>query len=370
MIDQKNKIPIKGYATFHPLKHCMVGSGFKIEWFENIIKEKKILDPLKRIAEETEEDYLKLIDILKQANVTVHRPELDMSKYKSLYDIRRPPMTPRDHFAVIGERIYAHGHSEGYWNILKQIDKRNIVIDPTGNPSYKDFVTTARITRIGKDIIWGHWSKYGNPKKYVDIMKNDGFNVHMMDADYHHDGCWCVIKPGCIISLYDIQNYEKNFPGWDVLYLPDQSYDKIVPFQKLKNKIHKVHGGVGGKWWLKGEEHNDQLIEFIETWLNDWVGYVEETVFDINLLSLDENHIIGNYNKDVETYLKKHNVELIPFNFRHRYFWDGGIHCITQDLYREGTMEDYGLPSIMTDHSNDPEKGEYVIEEPGGGFRG
>jgi hypothetical protein len=29
------------------------------------------------------------------------------------------------------------------------------------------------------------------------------------------------------------------------------------------------------------------------------------------------------------------------FYFRHRHFWDGGVHCITQDLYREGTQEDY-----------------------------
>lgn len=27
--------------------------------------------------------------------------------------------------------------------------------------------------------------------------------------------------------------------------------------------------------------------------------------------------------------------------FRHRYFWDGGIHCITLDLDREGKMHDY-----------------------------
>jgi hypothetical protein len=25
-------IPIKGYATFDPLKHCWIGSGFKTEW--------------------------------------------------------------------------------------------------------------------------------------------------------------------------------------------------------------------------------------------------------------------------------------------------------------------------------------------------
>ena len=40
-------------------------------------------------------------------------------------------------------------------------------------------------------------------------------------------------------------------------------------------------------------------------------------------------------------HFKKHKVEPIIFNFRHRYFWDGGIHCITQDLYREGKQEDY-----------------------------
>jgi hypothetical protein len=43
----------------------------------------------------------------------------------------------------------------------------------------------------------------------------------------------------------------------------------------------------------------------------------------------------------VFAHFKKHKVEPIIFNFRHRYFWDGGIHCRTQDLYREGTQEDY-----------------------------
>ena len=108
-----------------------------------------------------------------------------------------------------------------------------------------------------------------------------------------------------------------------------------IDFIQIKKKV-------GGRWWLKGEEHNDQLIDFVNTWLKDWVGYVEETVFDVNMLSIDQNTIIcNNYNKDVFAHFKKHKVEPIVFNFRHRFFWDGGIHCITQDLYREGTMEDY-----------------------------
>ena len=33
-------------------------------------------------------------------------------------------------------------------------------------------------------------------------------------------------------------------------------------------------------------------------------------------------------------FLKKHNVEPVYIPWRHRYFWDGGLHCITLDLKR------------------------------------
>ena len=41
------------------------------------------------------------------------------------------------------------------------------------------------------------------------------------------------------------------------------------------------------------------LIQFVNTWLNDWVGYVEETVFDVNMLSHRSEYTIicNNYNK-------------------------------------------------------------------------
>ena len=72
-------IPIRGYATFDPLKHCWIGSGFQTEWFSDldIYKNKKIMDPLKRIAEETEEDYLALEKILQDAGVKTYRSFLE-----------------------------------------------------------------------------------------------------------------------------------------------------------------------------------------------------------------------------------------------------------------------------------------------------
>ena len=143
-------------------------------------------------------------------------------------------------------------------------------------------------------------------------------------------------QTGAILSLYNVQTYSELYPGWDVCYLPDQSWDKVSEFSKLKRKNK-------GKWWLAGEEDNDEFTNFVETWLQDWVGYVEETVFDVNVLVLDEHHVcVSNPNNgQVNTFLKNHNMEPVYVPWRHRYFWDGGLHCITLDLYREGEQQDY-----------------------------
>ena len=94
-----------------------------------------------------------------------------------------------------------------------------------------------------------------------------------------------------------------------------------------------------GRWWIPGEENNEDLYDFIENWLNHWVTYVEETVFEVNMLSLDaETILVNNYNKTVFDFLDKHHINPIIVPFRHRWFWDGGVHCVTQDLYREGSL--------------------------------
>lgn len=338
-------IPIKGYSTFDPLKHCWVGSGFQIDWFKDFPfgKNTKITDPLKRIAEETEEDFQKLVRILKDAGVQTHRtfykPSIEWKDWDTNYGTAHPPINPRDDHAVIGEKFYDVGRDlPRHHDMIKQIDPKHVVIDRS--TSFR--LATCSIVRVGKDIFWDvlpdHW-KWDHIRLQIDHYKqqlvNEGFRVHISHRGYHSDSAFCVVKPGCIVSLWDVQDYKNEFPGWDTLYLPDNYWNDMSPFMKMKNKV-------GGRWWLKGEEDNDQLIEFVNTWLDDWVGYVEETVFDVNMLSLDQNTIIcNNYNKEVFDYFKKHKVEPIVFNFRHRFFWDGGVHCITQDLYREGTMENY-----------------------------
>jgi hypothetical protein len=314
------------------LKSCLIGRNFSGDFFKKNISDPKVADPLRRIADETEEDYQALEKLLKDANVKTYRVDFDEEEFDKDYH-GRPPVCPRDHFAVIGEKFYAYQKTNFYGKFLQNIARENLSIGNKTAP-----VSTAFIARVGKDLFWDVGGRESTQED-IDFFKTkwiaEGFRVHTSNRGYHSDGCFCVVKPGCIVSLYDIQNYTTEFPGWDVLYLPDQSWDKVDPFLKMKKKVD-------GKWWLKGEEHNDQLIQFVNTWLKDWVGYVEETVFDVNMLSIDQNTVIcNNYNKEVFAHFKKHKVEPIVFNFRHRYFWDGGVHCITQDLYREGTQEDY-----------------------------
>ena len=196
------------------------------------------------------------------------------------------------------------------------------------------------ITVVGQDIYID--SKNDTPtillnyyyEKFVDMFPN--FKINVLTIGGHNDSCFHTIKPGAILSLEKIQTYEDTFPGWEVCYLPDQSWSKVDPFLKMKKKNN-------GKWWVPGEEDNSEFTYFVETWLQDWVGYVEETVFDVNVLVLDEHHVCVSQpdNEIVNTFLRKHKMEPVYVPWRHRYFWDGGLHCITLDLKRESIQQDY-----------------------------
>jgi hypothetical protein len=61
-----------------------------------------------------------------------------------------------------------------------------------------------------------------------------------------------------------------------------------------------------------------------------------------DMLVIDERNVVcNNYNEQVFEALARHGVTPHVCNFRHRFFWDGGLHCNTLDLVREGSQIDY-----------------------------
>ena len=39
--------------------------------------------------------------------------------------------------------------------------------------------------------------------------------------------------------------------------------------------------------------------------------------------------------------LESYGLTPVYWKFRHQYFWDGGIHCVTADMVRDGEQETY-----------------------------
>jgi len=225
------------------------------------------------------------------------------------------------------------------FNTFYSIEK--FVKDQGNTVLYDKYVNAATTTRVGRDLYFGtvlEEEPLKNTEKYVSEVKkliSSYYRTHIVNSKTHSDSCFSVVKPGLIVSLSNVQNYEKTFPDWEIVYLPNQSWSKVDAFLKLKNKNQ-------GKWWVPGEELNDDFTYFVETWLKDWVLYVEETVFDVNMLVIDEHNVVcNNYNRDVFNAFERHGITPHIINFRHRYFWDGGLHCITSDLSRRGTIQDY-----------------------------
>jgi hypothetical protein len=327
-------------APWHDLKRVCLGRSYSPEFYTGI-RNTQIQDTLTRIAEETEEDYLNIQTILQQAGVEVVRPILSNDSIlnhidangrithvtaKSFTLIPRPPMQPRDSQLIVGNKFIAtNPEIDAYRSAL---DTTDIIVPGHGLSFDAPYVTV-----IGKDLIVDR-----RDQPWLDSYIRTEFPEHRVtavDIGGHNDAVFAPIKSGVIVSTYDNTNYEETFPGWDVLYIERQSWNAVPEWRKFKHSN-------AGKWWMPGEQDNHDFINFVETWLTNWLGYVEETVFDVNMLAINDHTVlVNNYNKTVFDFLHKHNIEPIVAPFRHRFFWDGGIHCITSDLYREGEAEFY-----------------------------
>ena len=386
------------------LKACAVGRSYPPELYD-FIENPKVRNMMEKIAIETEEDYQKIIAKLEEFDVKVVRNDLDLNEDGSIKtdenNIRcPPPMCPRDTTMMVGDTFYMPKSGKFDWKtelINNGIDEDDIpntwkevrsnsklyekcstilrqqtqsikmtyspLCDQIGstfrtieeyvksqgnNIVYGTGQNSAMCARVGKDLYFG--LLYAHDDHRIDVYRRvkklfPDYRCHVNDGTVGHaDANFCPVVPGLIVSLSGYQVYSKTFPGWEVVELPGQSWGKVDDHMKWKDRT-------GGRWWVEGQSFDNDLVDYIETWLYHWVNYVEETVFDVNMLVIDKHNVIcNNYNEKVFKKFEEYGITPHVINFRHRYFWDGGIHCITSDLDRDGERIDYF-----------PERGENVI---------
>jgi hypothetical protein len=336
------------------LKTVMLGTCHPPEFYD-VIKSDKIRDPLLRITEETLEDLDYYESVLKDFGCKVLRPptQYNLDAWDNINNndnqvkpIPRGSLQPRDFQLVMGDKFVVSSlnnplNNKGIVDTVKKYNSKDLLIDPNaikkiiGNQTTDQVWPAACVTVVGDRV---YYDALEVPEKSVQWLKKTfpHFKYIKLELGGHNDGYFHTLKPGLLISTEEVKNYDETFPGWEVCYLPDSSWDNVKEWHVYKNKTD-------GKWYLPGESDNDEFITFVNSWLNDWVGYVEETVFDVNVLVLDEHHVCvsNNKNETVNNFFKKHKMEPVYIPWRHGHFWDGGVHCITLDLEREGNMEDY-----------------------------
>lgn len=380
------------YQHWDPLKVCLVGRTYPPEFY-NWIKDPVTRNRFETLAQETEEDYQGLIRLLTQRfGVQVLRPEFPTDLDSLYIDGKwvQPPTAPRDYFLMIQDRFWIPKvpNASHAWSVFYRQNKQSWWADfvrpgdfyatlpeyaediqqrfarfcetdqqhldaklgfythvfdqirDNGNEIVHtdlDFINGCFVSRIGRDLYFATQTYHDDKQGILDQV-NQLFPVtrnHVVNAGGHGDAVYCPVTPGLIISLNDVPTYADTFPDWEVVYLPPSNYEHMREFE-VSMKRNK------GRWFMPGFEQDDNLIHMVDHYFDEWVGQVSETVFDVNILIVDpKNIVVSTHNDRVEEACARHGIEVHVVPFRHKYFWDCGIHCVTNDIARSGTMQDF-----------------------------
>lgn len=386
---------INSYTEFQPLKSVFVGSVYEDSFFDGI-KNDTIREGLKQIVGSTREDIDNFKKVLEDRDINVFQfTPNDLGYHTSIMDyigndgtigkdhlysrdgfmsgIPQPPLSIRDDCIVMGQNLLVtdpHPYQtqlvvpkyvsmfgdavdtrlkdeniqfiRSVKNIKDWARKHNLSLDNEDIESLKNDeklngFCAPNLTRVGKTILV---DLFQTPHILDEYLKK-----YWPEYDYkeiwiggHNDSVFSVIRPGLVLASEWFKPYADIFKGWDIIWFHETDWERVV----VEQKTMKYNNS--GCYWYPDKNENPQLEQFINGWLQSWHGQSDESVFDVNVLMLDEKTcVINSDSYYLKTELEKRGIEALHIPLRNRFFWDGGWHCNTLDIYREGECEDYGL---------------------------
>lgn len=337
---------INSYTSWQPLREVIVGRAYPPDYFD-FIENSQVRNQLQQILAETEEDLVNLQRTIETFGAKVLRPDLPNKDEFQLWQTSGdgaplPPLTPRDWQITLGQKLLRVLPIQELNTICSHYQDH--VVDPhkgTWDPNcILNGASASCIVRVGRDVFFDN-SEFLRPDQtrwIVDNVLGPEYRIHEAVTDGHGDAVFAILKPGVILSSKHDEKLDLagDFPGWEVCKIWDSSIWAAMEVGKFKSE------NFNGRWYVQGQTPTPEFTDFVDRYLNSWVGFVEETVFDVNCLVLDESHVIFSaYNKQVFDFCKRHQIEPIIAELRHSYFWDGGVSCCTQDLERTGGLETY-----------------------------
>ena len=325
---------ICSHTGFQSLKEEWLGDVYPKEFYDHYDNETQ--DLFGYITDLTQQDLNTCQTVLQDIGVTVRRPKFNcVDDYLDFKDqLIKPPITPRDWAITIGETLYvlpqyATGiepfqHSiDLYRQDLQQV---KILSRDSNSCDPLSWIPFPSIVRVGRDLYMDYNPSHVICQQAIEHFSKD-YRVHVTHTGDHSDGVFCPVKSGQIFSTHYRQAYDKTFPGWNVHFLTDTTQHR--------------GNGCNNNWWLPGFDYpslNKKLIDFSHS----WVGNSQETVFEVNMLIIDEHNVLCIAEDDTAC-RKLEQLDITPHvvDFKTRGFWDGGLHCLTLDICRTGNRLDY-----------------------------
>lgn len=371
------------HQTWDKLNVCAVGSAYPPEFY-SFIENTNVRSVMEKISMETEEDYQQLIKFLHARDVVTVRTAVQDNALIG-DKLLPPPLSPRDHFGMIGEIFYTpepvrnrkwnyiHGPfypknppcTQTEFDELPKFIKRDLherhfinslfdvyTFDYGALKPVVDLVTqnqnqiklnknidSAMACRVGVDLYFGTWTGQDKNKLVENMQKEfPDYRCHAIETDGHLDGVFCPVKEGLILcnqSYVDKIDFAMLFPGWEIVGVGRTTNRKDYKYDHLKQKN-------AGRWWVPGEEYNDDFTDFVNSYMDFCTGNIEETTIGVNVLMIDENTLLcSEEDPRIFKILEQHGITPHVISNRHHYFWDNGIHCMTTDLDRTGQRKDY-----------------------------
>lgn len=357
------------------LTACAVGKTYSPSFYD-WIPNHRIRESMQSMAAATVSALDQIVTILSNNGVDIVRPTVPDIIDSDQFAI--PPMQPRNYMFMLGEQFY---YRNRYWDsyysrvkrpewptfasveelvgsnradivteltlranfknelrYIKEFDPYNPIVDylraQNNSVNNIDWADGGLIMRNDQEIFWG--------AELITHVENDQqfakFKNKFITGHGHLDGIFCMPQKGLLIAVDDpgcYIDYESLLPDWYIYRLPNSTNT----VEELRTNLPEsdYFKLTGGRWWIPGAEQDLEMSRYIEQTFVQWFGNSSESMFDINMLAIDQNTVLTTSSQfpPLLEILDRHGITAHQIELSPAYFWDGGIHCMTADLNRQ-----------------------------------
>ena len=349
---------VSSHNDWDPLKEIIVGRADNTRFptsdssVKNFIYASGDIDEMRKfegplpswVIEQANEDIEEFVKALESRGVKVYRPEdINLSAEISTPEwtttgwstwCPRDMLLPLDNLVIeapspMRSRYY---ETKAYHNIMLEavrdgvewvsapkplLNEKSFTFEDLSKPTLTEFepiFDAPNVLRLGKDILY-QVSNSGNLMGYKwlkNILEPRGYRLHLMEDIYryaHIDSTILPLRPGLVLlnsARVNDKNCPEIFKTWDKIYFDD----------------------------IKIDNEQQAPEEIIPGPSSPYIA--------LNVLSIDPKTVCIDKNQtELIKRIEAYDIECVPLPMRHSRTLNGGFHCATLDLVREGSLQDY-----------------------------